>query len=56
MILQEDDNLAHKQQYRVYFYEKNQFRICVFQAVMAYLMSNFQDFDDDHISLRFVQR
>ena len=56
-ILQKDENLVHlQQQYSVSFCEKNWFQICIFLADMAWLMSNFHDFDGDQISWKLAQR
>ena len=48
MAWQKDKNLAHiQQQYSVSFCKKS---ILIFLADMAFLMSDFDDFDNDHIS------
>ena len=50
MAQQKDKNLVHiQQQYSVSFYEKNCFHILIFLADMAFLMSDFDDFDNDQI-------
>ena len=56
MISQRTENLVHVQQYHGKYFYKKFFMILLYTADMTIYMSNFDSFDIDQISSKFVQR